>query len=139
MALTSAGLTSNDDVIVTPNEVEATEFDEECLVEGRLEVPIEGFERLALGQAASGETVGDAANALVIDLDGQNMLEQGSVTWTILGGPVEKVMERAKGVSKPEERQVSAESFEEQVVFRGLVDGNVGDWTGSVSCVGLLV
>jgi hypothetical protein len=98
VAFTGTGLTGDDDVIVAPDEIEATKFDEEGLVEGRLKVPVESFQRLALGQSASGETVGDAADALVIDLDAKDVFEQGGVTGSILGGPVEQVIELGQGL-----------------------------------------
>jgi len=100
VAFAGTSLAGNDDVIVAPHEVETTEFDEEGLVEGRLKVPVESFQRLALGQAASGETVGDATDALVIDLDAKDVFEQGGVAWAILGSPVEQFVELGEGLSQ---------------------------------------
>ena len=80
------------------DEVEATELDEEGFVEGRLKVPVEGFQGLALGQATLDEAVTDAADTLVIDLDAKDVFEQGGVTGSILGGPVEQVIELGQGL-----------------------------------------
>lgn len=42
------GLAGNDDVIVAVHEIESTEFDEEGPIDGRLKVPVERFQGLAL-------------------------------------------------------------------------------------------
>ncbi len=98
VAFAGACLTGDDDVIVATDKVEATEFDEEGLVEGGLKIPVEGFQGLSLRQATLDEAVTDTANALVIDLDAKDVFEQGGVTGSILGGPVEQVIELAEGL-----------------------------------------
>jgi hypothetical protein len=43
-------LARNDEVFTSPHEVEPSELEDQWLIETRLEVPVEGFERLALDE-----------------------------------------------------------------------------------------
>jgi len=98
VAFASAALAGDDEVIATTDEVESTELDEEGLLDTGLEVPVEGFEGFALEETTGLDAVGDAAFALVVDLDSENVLEQSGVSWTVVGGPVEQLVELGDGL-----------------------------------------
>jgi len=65
MALAGTALAGDDEVVVAADEVEAGQFDDECLVEARLEIPVEDLEGLTLDKAAGVDTATDALLELV--------------------------------------------------------------------------
>lgn len=71
MTLAGAGLAGDDEVVVTPHEVQARQLDDEGLVEGRLEGPVECLEGLALDKATGEDTAVQASGRLVVDLGAQ--------------------------------------------------------------------
>ncbi len=68
VALAGAALAGDDEVVVPTDEVETRELEDEGLVEGGLEVEVEGLESLALDESAVLDAPRDAAFGLVIDL-----------------------------------------------------------------------
>ena len=123
MALAGAALAGDDEIVATPDEVEAPELQEERLVELRLEVPVEGLQGLVLAQAALVDASLDADLELLRGLGAENALEEREVSGSLARGPREVVVEIREGVGQPEEREVSSEPL-----------GNVvGVWVGGVS------
>jgi hypothetical protein len=75
VALASAGLAGDDEVVVTADEVEAGELEDKGLVEAGLEVPVERLEGLALDEATGVDTAADAQLELVGGLGAEQVLE----------------------------------------------------------------
>jgi len=116
VALARSGLARDDDVLVALHEVEAREFEHERLVEVWLEVPLERFEGLALGEAARGDTAFDALLEFVCDLDAEEMLERRGWAKALTGDGGKAFVELAEGLRQAEELEMSAESREDVVV-----------------------
>ena len=115
------------------DEVEAGELEEEALVEGGLEVPVEGLEGLVLAQAAGGDAAGDAPFELAPDLGAEDVLEERGGACPLAGGPGEQFIELAEGVGQSEEDEVPSESLEGEVGIRGRVACVAGSFGHEVS------
>lgn len=89
MALASAVVAGDHEVVMAAHEVEAREFEDEGLVEGRLEVPVEGLEGLALDEPAGVDAPDDALLKLVSGLKAQDVLKERGGTRALVGGPGE--------------------------------------------------
>jgi hypothetical protein len=89
VALAGTTLSRNDEVVVTLDEVEPGELEDECLVERGLEVPVEGFECLVLDETAGADPSCDTGLGLVVDLCGEDVLEPSGVTGTLAACPSE--------------------------------------------------
>lgn len=133
VALAGAALAGEDQIVVTTDEVEATELDDEVLVEGGLEVPIERLEGLALDEAADAHAPGDAGLGFFGDLGAENVLEQSAIPWPLLRGPREMLIEALGGVGQAEEGEMAPESLDEQIVGGARVlDGRAGGLSASL-------
>jgi hypothetical protein len=134
VALAGAALAGDDEVIAPAHEVEAGELEEEGLVERRLEVPVEGFERLLLAQAARRDAARDAPLELARDLGGEDVLEQRRGAGALACGPREQLVEALVDVRQSEEEEVSSESLEGEVcVVSGRVVSAAGSFSHGVS------
>src|ERR1019366_6894978 len=119
VTLAGAALARDDQVVVTPDEVEAGELQHEALVERRLKVPVEGFERLSLDEATHPDSTVAAGGGFVIDLGAQDVLEQGGVSRSLAGGPRKQVVERRERLGEAQVAEVPAQTL-------GHHDGVVG-------------
>jgi hypothetical protein len=75
-----------------PHEVEARKLLHQGLIESRLEIPVEGFEGLALAQAARIDAASDATFELLADLGAEDVLKQGRMAWALTGSPGEGIV-----------------------------------------------
>jgi len=123
VTLAGAALSRDDQVVVAPDEVEAGELQHEALVDRGLEVPVEGLECLSLDQAADPDTPVEARGRLVIDLGGQDVLEQGGMPGSLAGGPREHVVERGERMGEGQVAEVPAQALDHH---DGLVGGRAG-------------
>lgn len=101
VALAGACFARDDDVVVTAHEVESGELDDERLVELRLEVELEGLERLSFLEAASVDATVDALLELLGDLCGEDVLEERRGAWTLARCPGEVLIEGVQRVCQP--------------------------------------
>jgi hypothetical protein len=116
------------EVIVPAHEVEASEFEHERLVEAGLKSPVEGLERLALGEPAIVDPPCDPLLEPVRGLAAEDMLEQCGVARTLARGPREELVERLERAGQAEEFEVSLEPGANRVVVGSAVSrlGPVG-------------
>jgi hypothetical protein len=97
VALAGAGLAGDHEVIAAAHEVQAPELKHQRLVEAGLEVPIEGFERLAFEQAAAQDASLDTLLEALRSFDAKDVLEQSGRARTLTRGPREPLVEFAEG------------------------------------------
>jgi len=136
MTLAGPALTGDDEIIAPSHEVEACELYDGGLVEIGLEVPVKSLEGLMLAKPAVGEAAGEPALELVVDLGGEDGLEERSGTFLVTRGGGEQRVEVAAGVGQSEEGEVSSESLCGEVVSLGSVvsaGGSSGHDLGSWS------
>lgn len=141
VALAGTALAGDDEIVVAADEVETGQFEDERLVEARLEVPVEDLEDLALDKATGVDTAADALLELVRGLGAEEVLEQGGGAGPLAGGPDEVRVELVERVGQAEEVEVSPETSGDEVVVAGSVGSGFGDGFvtslghGEVSCV----
>jgi len=141
MALAGTALAGDDEVVVAADEVEAGQFDDECLVEARLEIPVEDLEGLTLDKAAGVDTATDALLELVRGLGAEEVLEQSGGAGALAGGPDEVCVELVERVGQAEEVEVSSETSGDEVIVAGSGGSGFGDGFvaslghGEASCV----
>jgi hypothetical protein len=116
VTLAGAVVAGDHEVVVAADEVEAGELEHEGLVETGLEVPVEGFEGLALDEPAGVDASGDALLELVRRLDAEDVLEEGGRAGALAGGPREPLIELVERAGQSEEVEMSPESGEDGVV-----------------------
>jgi len=116
MTLAGAGLAGDDEVVASSNEVESCELEDQRLVELGLEIPVEGFERLSFHEAADVNASRDAVLELSRGLETEDVLEQDCGAGPLGGGPGESLVELVEGERQSEEREVSAQALEDEVV-----------------------
>jgi len=97
------------------DEVQVGELEDEGLAQAGLERPVEGFEGLALGEAAGGDAALDAAGELVGGLLAEEALEERAGRRLLAARPGEVLVEVLAGVGQPEDVEVSSEPLEEVV------------------------
>ena len=97
VALAGAGLSGDDEVVASSNEVEPGKLEDECLVELGLEIPIEGFERLSFHESTAVDASRDALLELARGLETEDVLEQGRGAGTLAGRPRESLVELVEG------------------------------------------
>jgi hypothetical protein len=132
VALTSAVVAGDDQVVVPAHEVEPGQLEDEWLVEGGLKLPLKALERFALGQAAGGDAPGDALLELVRDLDAEDVLEELRGAGALLGRPGEPLVELGERERQPEELEVVSESGEDGIVAGGVDSGSGFGAVGSI-------
>jgi len=132
VALAGAGLSGDDQVVVALDEAQATELEDEALVDSGLEVEVEGFEGLALVEAAVVDTTLDASLGLGGDLAAQDVLEEHGMSGALAKGPVEQLVEVGQDMGQSEELQVPAESDEDLFGIELELAGRGGSWRGAV-------
>ncbi len=113
VALAGAALAGDDEVVVTADEVETCQLEDEGLIEGGLEVEVEGLERLVLDETAVANAPRDARLGLVVDLGGEDVLEPRAVTGPLTSGPSQQLVEGAEGVGEAEVGEMPAEAIDE--------------------------
>jgi hypothetical protein len=122
---------------VAAHEVEAGELEDERLVEGGLEVPVERLEGLALDEAAADDPPDDALLELVRGLEAEDVVEQLCDAGAFAGSPREEVVELVEGADQSEEVEVASEPSEDGVVVAGpALAGPGAGWVASLGHAG---
>ena len=116
VTLAGAVVAGNHEVLVPAHEVEASELEDEGLVEAGLEVPVERRERLALDEPAGVDAPLDPLLELVRGLDAEDMLEERGRAGALVRGPREVVVELVEGAGQSEELEVASQSSADGVV-----------------------
>jgi len=132
VAFAGAGLSGDDQIVTALDEAQATELEDEALVDGRLEVEVEGFEGFALVQTAVVDAPLDAALGLGGDLAAQDMLEEDGMGGALAKRPVEQLVEVGQDMGQSEELQVPSESDEDLVGVEVELASGSGSWLGAV-------
>ena len=122
MALAGAALAGKHQVIVPSHEVEPSQLEDKALVEGGLEVEVEGLEGLLLSETARGDATRDARFELGSDLGAEDVLEQDGGAGSLAGGPGQELIGVSEAVSQSEEAEVSSESLGNGVIGEGRVE-----------------
>jgi hypothetical protein len=89
VALTGSARAGDDQIVAPSHEVEASELGNEGLVEGGLEIPVEGRERLVFFEATDLDAPCDAAFELVRRLSAEGALEECGRTRALAKRPRE--------------------------------------------------
>lgn len=120
------------------HEVEACELEHEGLVEGRLKVPVERLEGLALDEAAGVDTPDDALLELVGGLEAEDVLDERGGARALVSGPREQLVELVERAGQSEEVEVSSQSGDEGVVVAASAVSLLGfGWVGSLGHAGV--
>ncbi|HEX2685962.1 MAG TPA: hypothetical protein VHN14_05065 [Kofleriaceae bacterium] len=119
VTLAGAALTGDDEVVVAADEVEAGEFEDERLVEARLEVSVEDLEGLALDKAAGVDAAADALLELMCSLGAEEVLEQDGSAGPLTSGPDEVRVELVERVGQAEEVEVLSEPSGDEIIVVG--------------------
>jgi len=115
VALAGAALSGDDQVVASLDEVESCELEHEALVEGGLEVPIEGFEGFSLDQAAGADSPGESRLGFMGHFSGENVLEQSGMPGALVAGPGEQLVERGGRMGESEIGEVPAQSLDDEL------------------------
>jgi hypothetical protein len=121
-------------VVVAAHEVEAGKLEDEGLVEGGLEVPVERLQRLALGEPAGVDAPRDALFELVRGLDAEDVLEERGRACAFARGPRELLVKRLERAGQSEEFEVSPESGADGLVVSAAAVSQLG--SGGVASLG---
>lgn len=142
MALAGAALAGKHQIIVAAHEVEPSELEDKALVEGGLEVEVEGFEGLLLSETARGDAASDARFELGGDLGAEDVLEQDGGSGALAGSPGQELIGASQAVGQTEEAEVSSESLGKGVIGERRVEPaavssghEVFSWSGACVAV----
>ncbi len=116
VALAGAALAGDDEVVVPPHEVEARELEDEGLVDGRLEVPLECLEGLFVDESARVDAAADALLELLGGLESEDVFEQRGRAGALVRGPREALVELGQRARQSEELQVPSQSLGNEAV-----------------------
>ncbi len=136
VTFTSATGPSEDDVLVSADEIELGELEDEGLVDGGLEIEIERFERGPLGQARIGEAAVDGPCEAVLDVASERSLDESEGGGPLFARPGEDLVERLAEAGKREDLDILSHAGLDEGgmgVGRLAHSGLVGSWLGGVS------
>src|SRR5207248_1422040 len=119
VALAGAALAGEDEVLLATDEAEAGELQDEGLVEGGLEGPVEGAEGLALAEPTCRDAALDAALQLEGGFRREHAQEKGAGCRLVRKREAEVLVEDREGVVQAEEREVSSELLDEIALLGG--------------------
>lgn len=126
VALAGASHAGDHQIFVPAHEVQAGELEDEGLVDLRLEVPLEGLERLALDQPARVDASSDALLELVRSLRPEDVVKEVRDGRTFLRRPSQARVQLSQRQGQAEKLEVLSQSGE---------DGVIG-WFGVSLCSG---